>query len=364
MQSSPTRPARRLASIATLCWWMAVALWAVGLSAPTMASADGSEGGGEKPLTPEQQIEEERRAESRRFAVGLSFTSGVLIAQQNATVRTQANVQSVPDPPAAYGWPEGAFIQSPEPFGRDLDKSLLTVSPNFGATIDILTPALGFIPLKPRLVAVAEILPTFAGSVTVALDGAATRFLIQPASTSPRNYPASVIGGQGTRIDSQVMTTTLAASVGISFDTTYRGRLIRLRPGVGWIRWGLIAEGKVLAAYKGEPDPLGSAVLPPPSFGQNFRFIQMGGRAAGFFNGVGPTIEIEMELQRRGSFRPSLYLTGGGFKTVGNNELNFSAKTSVDDALGEADYEASWKLQVQDWNYRMGLGFRVRWVGL
>ena len=329
-----------------------------------MGAAAGPEGGGEKELTPEQQIEEERRAESRRFAIGLSFTSGVLIAQQNATIRTQADVQSVPDPPAAYGWPAGAYIERPEPFGKSLDKSLLTVSPNFGATIDILTPALGFIPLKPRLFAVAEILPTFAGDVTVALDGAATRFLVQPASTSPRNYPATVIGGQGTRLDSEVMTTTLAASVGISFDTNYRGRLVRIRPGVGWIRWGLIAEGEVLAAYKDDPDPLGTPVLPPPSFGQNFRFVQMGGRAAGFFNGVGPTLEIEMELSRRGSFRPSLYLTGGGFKTVGNDELNFAASSSFDDALGEADYEASWKVKVQDWNYRMGLGFRVRWVGL
>ena len=173
-----------------------------------------------------------------------------------------------------------------------------------------------------------------------------------------------MVGGQGTRLDSEVMTTTLAASVGISFDTTYRGRLVRIRPGVGWIRWGLIAEGRVLAAYKDDPDPLGTQVLPPPAFGQNFRFIQLGGRAAGFFTGVGPTLEIEMELARRGSFRPSLYLTGGGFKTVGNNELSFSAQTSVDDALGEADYEASWNVKVQDWNYRMGLGFRVRWVGL
>ena len=364
MQSSPTKPRARVSALPLLLLRITAVLLALGLFAPASGRAEGQEGGSDESLTPAERIEEARRADSKRFAIGLSLTSGVLIAQQNGSVRTKADIGPAPDPPTAYGWPDGAFIEAPTPFGRNLDKSLLTVSPNVGATIDILTPALGFIPLKPRLFAVAEILPTFAGDVTVALDGAATKFLIQPATTSPRSYPASVIGGQGTRIDSQVMTTTLAASVGVSFDVIFRDRLVRLRPGVGWIRWGVIAEGKVLAAYKDDPDPLGSVVLPPPSFGQNFRLVQLAGRGAGFFNGVGPTLEVEMELQSEGSFRPSLYLTGGAFRTLGNNELSFSSETSVSDALGEGEYSATWKLQAQDWNYRMGLGFRVRWVGL
>ena len=360
-------------------FWVLVAAVCLGLLLPIGGAAAQSQAGDSegRTLTPAEREEEERRKESRRFAIGFSLVSGVFINQQNGQVNPEAQLQAIPNadpnnpafpfvpsPPAAYGWPAGAFITAPDSFGKRISRDTLTVSPTVGASVDLMTPALEFVPLRPRLFAVAEILPTFASNITLALDGAATEFILRPVIAQPINYPASAIAGLGTRLDSQVMTTMLAASVGLAFDFTFRERLIRLRPGVGWIRWGILATGKVLDAYKDDPSEFGVIPLVPPLFGQNIRLVQLEGRGAAFFNGLGPTLEVEMELQKRGSFRPSLYLTGGAFRTIGNDTLAFSATTSRDDALGQADYTAEWVLKVVDWNYRAGVGFRLRWVGL
>ena len=389
MQSSDLRPLDSAFPM-NCAFRVLVAAVCLGLFLPMAAAAAESQSGdaGAGTLTPAERKEEERRKESRRFAIGLSLTSGVFIGQQNGQVIPGADLKVIPNadpnnpcacvprPPAAYGWPFNvesppgsgnfgdAYISAPEPFGKKIGSDLLTVSPNFGASLDIMTPALEFVPFRPRLFAIAEILPTFASNITLALDGAATDFILRPTTAQPINYPASAIAGLGTRLDSQVMTTMLAASVGLAFDFTFRERLIRLRPGVGWIRWGILATGKVLDAYKDDPSELGVIPLIPPLFGQNIRLVQLEGRGAAFFNGLGPTLEVEMELQKRGSFRPSLYLTGGAFRTIGNDSLTFSATTSRDDALGQADYTAEWVVKVVDWNYRAGLGFRIRWVGL
>jgi hypothetical protein len=239
--------------------------------------------------------------------------------------------------------------------------SYSAVSAFFGANLEVMAPAIPFIPGGSRFFATAEILPTFAPQGTVALDDAATDFVFPPGTAG--FYPAGSIGGVGSRLRATVMTTVLAANVGAAFEFDMAGRRVRLKPSVGWIRWGVLADGQVLDAYK--DDPIIPPVPPPPGgpYGKNFRLVKAVGNGAGFFNAIGPGLELEMDTARHGHIGPSLYISAFAYRTVGNDTINFQSSVPVDDALGSAVYNAYWTFRVEPWSYRAALGLRFRWLG-
>lgn len=302
-----------------------------------------------------------REREKDRFAVGMAITSGVLIGQQNGRVETSADV-TVPPPLFLTGEASPRFVpvETPAPFARPAVDALNAVSPFVGVNLELMTPALDIVPGAPRVFGAVEFLPTFASKSTVALQGVATEFKIP--DFEPRFFPANAISGTGSRVDAEVMTSIFAANLGVAFAFEVRERLLRVKPAVGWIRWGVIAEGKALDAYKDDPDVF-PPVFAPPFYGSNIRLVEISGRGSGFFNAVGPGLEIEMELGRRGPFRPVMFLGGFAYRTVGEDSIVFTEQTTVNDPLGEATYGARWTFQVDPWTYRAALGFRLRWVG-
>jgi hypothetical protein len=307
--------------------------------------------------------DEERDREAGRFAVGFAITSGVLIAQQNGRVSTNVDI-TVPPPPFFTTTPppgSGNFlpVESPSPFATPALDANNTVSPFLGVSLELMTPAIDIVPGAPRVFAAVEFLPTLASETTIALQGAATEFKLpdQPLNT----FSVNAVSGTGTRLDGEVMTSTFAAHLGVAIPLEVRERIIRVKPSVGWIRWGVIAEGKVLDAYKNDPLPPGP--LNAPFYGSNLRLVEIEGRGSGFFNAVGPGLEVELELGKRGSFRPVMFLSGFAYRTVGDDSIVFASQTTVDDLLGEATYGARWIFTADPWTYRAGLGFRLRWVG-
>lgn len=279
--------------------------------------------------------------------VAIGITSGVLIAQQDGTITKTAQV---------FSFTPGTKF--PAPFGPNVNGSVNSVSPNVGVNLEFFTPALEIVPTKPRFFAAIEFLPTFAPNLTVALNDAATQFLVPDQQTN--TFSALAIGGQGSRLNAIVMTSVVSADAGISFEFEFKERLLRFKPFAGWVRWGVQSTGRVLAAYKNDP------LVPPnfpPFFGPDIRFVTVEGEGAEFFNAVGPGFELEMELEKRGPVRPVLYLMGAGYKTVGNDTFSYQANIGVNDALGAAAYSATWTFSVDDWSYRAGIGMRLRWVG-
>jgi len=321
----------------------------------------------------EDQRREQRERERGRFAVGVAITSGILIAQQNGQIDSTANVDQASLPcfsfpfcnPLPVGDPNHfnsasvpSPIVSPEPFGQPVLGAANTVSPNLGLNIELMTPALEILPGKPRFFGTFEILPTFASETSVAVQGVGNRFIIP--DQAPITFQAPAIAGTGSRVEAEVMTTVLAANIGAAFAFELRDRVVRIKPSVGWLRWGVIAEGRVLDAYKDD------AVRPQnrrPIYGAHIRLVELSGRGSAFFNAVGPGLEVEMELDKRGSFRPVLYASGFAYRTVGDEPITFKAAKDVSDELGNARYAADWAFWVDDWSYRAGIGFRLRWVG-
>lgn len=300
------------------------------------------------------ELSDEWKAESERFTVAIALTSGILIQEQTGETSTIADILT-PNP-----WPTN--IVFPAPFRPPTQGAVNAISPNVGANIEFMAPGMTFLPAAPRFFATAEILPTFASSLTVALEGAATEFILfTPEQMVPNtNFGPASIGGQGSRLDTLVMTTVVAVNAGFAFEMEAKEKRLRIKPSVGWIRWGVQGQGKVLAAFKNDPTP---PPVIPPVFGPDIRLVEVTGSSADFFNAVGPALEVELELEKRGPVRPSLYLIGAAYHTVGNDTLVFQTNTDVNDLLGTAVYGATWSLQVAPWTYRAGLGFRVRWVG-
>lgn len=279
--------------------------------------------------------------------VAIGITSGVLIAQQNGSINKTAEV---------FSFTPGTRI--PAPFGPNVVGSVNSVSPHVGVNLEFFTPSLEFVPTKPRFFAAVEFLPTFAPDLTVALNDAATQFLVPDQQTN--TFSALAIGGQGSRLNALVMTSVVSADAGIAFEFEFKERLLRFKPFAGWVRWGVQSTGRVLAAYKNDP------LVPPnfpPFFGPDIRFVTVEGQGSQFFNAVGPGFELELELDKYGPVRPILYLVGAGYKTVGNDTFSYSSSVDVNDALGSARYSATWSFSVDEWSYRAGIGVRLRWVG-
>jgi len=352
--------------VVLLCCALVLSAGAPAWSAATARDAD-----------PELTEAERRDREAGRFAIGLAITSGMLINEQAGAFAPDENVIAVPpcfrfqfppNPNLCNGNPAGGPIVDPAPFLAASEGTTNSLSPNVGLSLELMTPALDAIPFipelpgRPRAFVTAEILPTFADARTVMLQGSATEFIL-PENRVASSYPASAIAGTGARLTAEVMTTVLAANLGVAFGFEMRDRLLRIKPSVGWIRWGVVAEGKALDAYKDDP------VLPQisqfePRFGANTRFVELTGRRSQFFHAVGPGLELEMELPRRGNVRPVLYASGFAYRTVTDQDFLFREETTAVDPLGEAEYFAQWSFAVADWSYRAAIGFRLRWVDL
>ena len=314
--------------------------------------------------------------EQGRFALGVAITGGVLIAQQNGRADTTAIISSLqpcflfdlygtctPGPAINGRNPANppSPVVSPTPFANNAASNANSVSPNMGVTLELMTPALDIVPGKPRVFAAFEILPTYASELTVALSGAATE-LRAPENLEPQFFSVNAIEGSGSRVTAEVMTTVLAANLGPAFAFEYRDRVLRLKPSVAWLRWGVITEGKSLDAFKNDPVVFQNQ---EPLYGSFIRNVDVRGRSSGFFNAVGPGLELEIELGRRGDFRPVMYASGFAYRTVGEDTIVYQGSSgTINDTLGQATYLATYTFQVDDWSYRAAIGFRLRWVGL
>ena len=330
---------------------LAALTWALLFIAASAAGAD------------ETDEREAREAEKGRWGWSLALTSGITINEQKGTTLPSVQIVTGPIEPLPPNAPIGATRPLPAPFASPLQSRVDAVSPYVGANFEVLTPALEIIPSAPRFFGAAEILPTFAPKRTVAAQGAATEFIFPrgfPDQLASNQFPEQAISGPGTRLEAEVMTTVFAASLGAAWDFEFRKRLLRIKPSVGWIRWGVIVEGRALDAFKDDIDPVPAF---QPFFGEHIRLVEINGRGSGFFNAIGPGLELEVELAKRGPIRPIVFLGGFAYRVVGNQTIVFSGAQTFDDALGEATYNATWVFEVQPWVYRAGAGIRFRWVG-
>ena len=245
---------------------------------------------------------------------------------------------------------------------RDGDSdSEWAVSPNVGANLQLMTPALP-VPGRPRFFVSGEILPTFASTRDIAKEGDPTGFkfpavfLNPDGSFDPTRLPASAITGVGSRTSSEVQTLVWGANVGVAFPFQVGERQLRIKPSFGWLRYTVDIDGLVLAALKNDVGL---------NFGTTIREVTLSGSDSLTLDGIGPGLEVELDAVRWGPLGASVYLDGHAYKVLGNRSVSFTDSQFFPAAGGlpPETYAAQWSFEAKPWMFRAGLGLRFHWLG-
>jgi hypothetical protein len=284
------------------------------------------------------------------WLVGIQVPVGVTINEQFGDATSIRYFTEGPNP-----GPVG-FIRQPVS-GTDT-----AVSPYVGFGLELWSPIVPVIPGNLRIFVNAEILPTFGTSRSLASETAPGPFEFPGSTDDPTQVIGATILGQGTRTKSQVMTTMLAAAIGVSIPVKSGERQLFIKPSLGWMRFGLFAEGQLHQAYKDDPIPLSFP------FGEEVRTIPLSGRGVKFYNAIGPGLEIELVTGTYGPVRPSLYIGGGAYWLVDREAIVFDTFASYErqgftPGIPAEDYYARWSVTPDAWIFRAGVGLRIMWLG-
>jgi len=268
-------------------------------------------------------------------------------------------------PPEDFPWTAGEL----RPAIRGNDWS---VSPILGFDLQLLTPALSALPGKPRLFARGEIQLTFGSTRNVANEGNATGAHLNETIDSLSNIDTNGLSGTGSRVISETRTLGFGAVAGIAFPFEFLGRRLWLKPGAAWTRYTVDVVGKVEAGVKNDPQFVTTA---SSDWGAHLRAVSLSGKRSPTYNGIGPSLELEMDVGQFGPLGASLFLGGAVYKILGDRSVSFSDSVHFAEfnpgaqdppnarVLPEDTYTANWTFEVDPWLVRGAVGFRLHWYG-
>jgi hypothetical protein len=259
----------------------------------------------------------------------------------------------------------------------------LFLSPEVGASVEVMTPGLQGLPGRPRLFAHGGASLAFAFDRDVAKEGVPNGVgTIEPPSNPSLNPPLppgsegvllfpqnplvseAAIIGQGSKTSGEVNTLIASAGVGVAFTVDALERRLRIRPSIEWMRQEIDVTGRVVRVYRADTG-LNIAGLPQVN-SVMLAPIDMDAEKARHFYGLGPGLEVEMDAARAGPLMLSLFASGQAYRMLGDTEVQMRASQDVEAdgtyVLTDQTVEAEWSFHVHDWAYRGGVGLRFRWL--
>jgi len=227
--------------------------------------------------------------------------------------------------------------------------ALYLMNPFIGVALELSSPAFRTDFGRPRAFVHADVISHFGFRQDIAREGA------PDAMEAPGTafFPERAIPGQGSTTSAQLNTPVVAVGAGVAFRFHWIGRVWRLKPSIEFIRERYDIEGVVNRAVRLTVGSNG-----PPPEPSTFRFIEVRGSVAENFYSLGPGIELEVDVARRGPVLLSLGLGGRFYRTLGNRQLSFSG--SYTDELGSET--ASFTFEKDPWTMQVGVGLRFRWA--
>jgi hypothetical protein len=319
----------------------------------------------EEPAPVEQPSERSKQLGADRWVPSLAVVSGITYQKWDADASSTCT---------GCTNPANEPLARPSASGDDN-----AVTPFVGGQLELMTPELP-LPLSPRL---------FVGGGMVAAFGT-DRQVANEGNPGPIDLPlltdddASVVIesamlGQGSRTSAEIVDDWIyEAHAGLAFPLEFLGRQFRLKPSAGWIHYEVDAKGRVSDAecvQRAANTPTVTncnAVTPPPPFLPGYfpgltRAIELTGDDSGSFHGIGGGLDLEMDVFHIGPFGSALFIGAHAYKILGEREIEFSGSASFPVSegfgLGPAEYASNYRVEVDPWFYRMGLGFRMQWVG-
>jgi hypothetical protein len=178
------------------------------------------------------------------------------------------------------------------------------------------------------------------------------------AVPAPPNFPGappftvagleSLVRGQGSRVTVETSNLFLGAGIGAGFELELGGRTVRLKPSLQYLWEEIEADGVVQRAVL-----LQNPVMVPPTGLGDFRLITLRSSETQAFHALGPALELEFDLTRKGSWVMSVFAGGGADFFLGDREMEWTASNP----MGES---ATFSVERDAISYRGGIGLRIR----
>lgn len=246
----------------------------------------------------------------------------------------------------------------PSALGGDVD-----VTPFFGGSLELMTPEFD-LPLSPRLFVGGEVSATFGFERKLARE-ADPGELVSPIPPGNDNiaYQQEDVLGQGSQTVAQLGSPFYGAYAGVSFPFQFRGRQLRLKPSVSWIRYDVKVTGLLVAA---ECATTGAGRLTNCNAnisGGFQREIRLEGSQKATFDGIGPGVQLELDTPVLGPFGSALFLGARFYHIIGDRTVEFGDSASYADQAGVDQTRANFRYEADPWLYRLDIGVRFQWVG-
>jgi hypothetical protein len=309
----------------------------------------------------DDEVEPVLQAGENRWVPSFAIKSGITIQKQRGTADSLL-------------FQDGSSTSVP--LRGFVGRTDVPVSPFVGGSLEVMTPAFA-IPTRPRLFLSAEYMPMFANDHSLAIEGdpGCIRSPLQGSpcahdvtEITPQTFDEGAANGKGSRTSAQIDSLAFSANLGVAFPFQFRMRQMRIKPSIGWINYKVDANGFVSDAACNPSNQCTDSLLEipplPPIVVPGFlREVNLKGNGSEVFNGIGPALDLDMDVGRYGPLGVSLLVGASAYKILGNRDIKFQASQSFNDELGNDVATASFKVKVNPWLFRGNLGIRFQWLG-
>ena len=288
-----------------------------------------------------------------RWVPSLAIIGGVTVQDWSGAVESEiCRGCPIPDP-----------LAREEPLRDPATGSDLDVTPYIGGNLELMTPELP-IPSSPRLFVGGEVAAAVGVSRILAQEGepGTIESPLPEAGSGNRGFSEDTALGQGSETVAQLGNVIYGANAGVAFPFELYGRALRLKTSFAWIRYEIDVEGLVVDA-ECQPVPPGRTECNDNLPNGFLREIRLQGSGSGTFDGIGPGLDIEMDIGRFGPLGTSLFAGARFYYILGEREIAFGDSQPYDDQLGTDQTRARWSFEADPWIYRLGLGLRFQWLG-
>jgi hypothetical protein len=253
-----------------------------------------------------------------------------------------------------------------------VDGSDVGVQPFVGGSLEVMSPALS-LPLRPRFFFNGEILPTFGNEHAVAVEGSpdcirgplvGAPCVMDVTEVPEATFEEEGANGEGTRVTALVDTLVFGANLGFAFPAKLGKRQLRIRPSIGWINYNVKSEGFVSDADCNPSSNCVPSQVPGGPLVPGFlRETTLKASDTQNFNGIGPGLEVEVDVGRYGPLGVSLLAGARAYAVLGDRSIQYSASQAFDDEIGNDVATATFEAEVNPWIYRANVGIRFQWLG-
>ncbi|MAI25380.1 MAG: hypothetical protein CMN75_05035 [Spirochaeta sp.] len=263
--------------------------------------------------------------DSGRWIPSLKISSGMLMSSASGSLVSTLQEQGQPEPVIESASGASDFV-----------------SPWIGGSLEIMTPV-----WKP-----------LGGGTRFFLHGGLAgnvgfeRDLAKEGSPGPFKFPPllplfsspTLVRGQGSVTRAAPTGFQASAGIGISFTIETDWLPIRIKPSFEYLVEEIEISGLTHRATSLDP------AIP------SWNLYAVTGSQTRFFHSIGPGLEVEADIFRKGSVLMALTGSGGAYHLIGNRDVEFSSTDPTGSVTGE------WAYRKDPWTYRFDLGLRFRWA--